>query len=305
MSSENLNTTARRLSEEVGLSIKKLWEEGVHFGHVRTRWNPKMSPYIYGIKNNVHIIDLRQTFYLLNIAQEILYKTAKRNGRILFVGTRPQAAKIVEDCAKACGQYYVTTRWLGGTLTNWPTVSRSIRTLEELERVIETNNEKQIYTKKEILDKTRHRDKLLSYLGGIRDMGGKPDLVVLFDTNKDHLAVKEAKILGIDTIAILDTNSEPDGITYPIPGNDDSMKALELYSKVFSSAVLLGMQDGLNESGENAAKYASSGDGALDRSVKFRDKGAVSRIKNDKRFSDSKVKIDDADKTFEEQLSEF
>jgi len=182
------------------ISIKDLWDAGVHFGHKTSNWNPKMSPYIYGQKNKLHIIDLRQTLVLLKEAQKAVYECVKNNSRILFVGSKIQASSIVAEYAKKCGQYYVATRWLGGTLTNWVTISKSIKKLDEIEKTIENSVENQIYTKKELLDLSRTRDKLLKSLGGIRDMGGKPDLMIVMDTKEDRVAIDEAKKLDVPVI---------------------------------------------------------------------------------------------------------
>ena len=237
-------------------TIKQLLEAGVHFGHRTMRRNPKMSKYIYGDRNSLHIIDLQQTAGLLYNALRIAKEVAKNNGRILFVATKKQAFEIVEQAAKRCGQYYVNHRWLGGMLTNWKTVSQSIRTLREVEKQLE-NNELDL-NKKERLMLERKRIKLNLALGGIRDMGGYPDLLFVIDTNREALAVAEAKKLGVPIMAVLDTNSNPDGITYPIPGNDDSIKSIKLYCRLLSDAILAGIKENMQIAGVNIEKLAES-----------------------------------------------
>lgn len=236
----------------LNVSITQLFDSGVHFGHKKSRWNPKMSNYIYGVKNNIHIIDLRKTMVLFNIALKTLYKVASKNGRILFVGTKSQAMDLVQEYAEKCGQYYVNHRWLGGILTNWYTVLNSIKKLEGLIELLKDETQLIAYTKKEILSMTRKKDKMMSFIGGIRTMGGKPDLLVALDINKESIAVKEAQKLNIPIIGIVDTNCNPDNIDYPIPGNDDAIKAIKLYLSLFCDAIIAGMQYGFSSSGEEA-----------------------------------------------------
>lgn len=237
------------------ITISELIEAGVHFGHKTMRWNPKMSSYLYGVKDDVHIIDLQQTLPLLNAALEKVYDVAKSNGRILFVGTKMQASDVIAEAAKRCGQYYINHRWLGGTLTNWITINKSIKKLSDLEKSIENanvaeeNSEVLRFTKKERLDITRKIEKLEKSLGGIREMGGVPNLLFVIDTNMEDIAIQEAKKLGIPVIAILDSNSNPDNIAYPIPGNDDATRAIKLYARLVSDAVLFGMKESLISSG--------------------------------------------------------
>lgn len=235
------------------ITISELIEAGVHFGHKTMRWNPKMSSYLYGVKDGVHIIDLQQTLPLLHVALETIYDVAKNNGRVLFVGTKMQASEIVAEAAKRCGQYYVNHRWLGGMLTNWSTINKSIKKLQELEKSIiddvEVEGEKPKFTKKEKLEITRSIDKLEKSLGGIREMGGLPDLLFIIDTNMEDIAIKEANKLNIPVVAILDSNSNPDNITYPVPGNDDATRAIKLYCRLVSDVVLHGMQESLIASG--------------------------------------------------------
>ncbi|WP_168464867.1 30S ribosomal protein S2 [Wolbachia endosymbiont of Ctenocephalides felis wCfeT] len=231
------------------VTIRDLAGSGVHFGHKTSRWNAKMAPYIYGVhqENRIHIIDLRKTLPLLLGAMKALYDVASQRGRILFVGTKFQAMDIIASEAIRCGQYYVNHRWLGGMLTNWGTVSSSIKTLMQYEKIL--GNEDSILTKKELGNIDKKRQKLDKALSGIREMGAVPDILFIIDTNKEHTAVAEAKKLGIPIVAILDTNSDPDDITYPIPGNDDSRKSIELYCKLAADFILAGIESSLARSG--------------------------------------------------------
>ena len=224
-------------------TMRQLLEAGAHFGHQTHRWNPKMERFIFGARANIHIIDLSQTMPLLHQALVKVREVAASGGRVLFVGTKRQAAEPVAAGAKRCAQYYVNHRWLGGTLTNWRTISGSIARLRELEGVLD-GGESAGRTKKELLQLTRERDKLELSLGGIKDMGGIPDLMFVIDTNKEAIAIQEARKLNIPVIAILDTNSDPQGITYPIPGNDDAARALQLYCDLMADAVLDGLTEG-------------------------------------------------------------
>ncbi|ALL13410.1 30S ribosomal protein S2 [Caulobacter henricii] len=228
-------------------SMRQLLEAGAHFGHQTHRWNPKMDRYIFGSRSNIHIIDLSQSIPLLHQALVKVREVAAAGGRVLFVGTKRQASDPVATAAKRCAQYYVNHRWLGGTLTNWRTVSGSIARLRELEGVL--SGEGQGRSKKELLQLTRERDKLELSLGGIKDMGGIPDIMFVIDTNKEAIAILEARKLNIPVIAILDTNCDPDGITYPIPGNDDAARALQLYCDLIADAVLDGLAAGQASSG--------------------------------------------------------
>jgi len=223
-------------------SMRQLLEAGVHFGHQTHRWNPKMGTFIFGARNNIHIIDLAQTVPLLHQALLAVKNTVARGGRVLFVGTKRQASEPIADAAKRCAQYYVNHRWLGGTLTNWQTISNSIRRLRMINETIEGGG--QGLTKKEVLDMSRDRDKLERALGGIKDMGGIPDLMFVIDTNKESIAIAEARKLNIPVVAILDSNCDPDGISYPVPGNDDAARAIQLYCDLIARAVI----DGLAES---------------------------------------------------------
>lgn len=230
-------------------TIRELLEAGVHFGHKTMRWNPRMAPYLFGSRNGTHIIDLQQTAPLLHNALNVVYNAVKKNGRVLFVGTKRQAQQSIADAANRCGQYYVNHRWLGGMLTNWNTVSRSIKTLRDIERRLEDENITAGLKKKEVLSLQRRAEKLRLSLGGILDMGGKPDVIFIIDTNKESLALKEAKTLGVPVIAVADSNSDPSGVDYLIPGNDDATRAIELYCKLISDAALAGVQDSLGASG--------------------------------------------------------
>jgi small subunit ribosomal protein S2 len=229
-------------------SMRQLLEAGAHFGHQTHRWNPKMERYIFGSRSNIHIIDLSQSIPLLHQALVKVREVAASGGRILFVGTKRQASEPIATAAKRCAQYYVNHRWLGGTLTNWRTVSGSIARLRELEGVVGGTGESS-RSKKELLQLTRESDKLELSLGGIKDMGGIPDLMFVIDTNKEAIAIQEARKLNIPVIAILDTNSNPDGITYPIPGNDDAARAIQLYCDLIADAVLDGLAAGQSASG--------------------------------------------------------
>jgi small subunit ribosomal protein S2 len=221
-------------------SMRQLLEAGVHFGHQAHRWNPKMAQFIFGTRNNIHIIDLAQTVPMLHQALQAISDTVAKGGRILFVGTKRQAQEAVADAAKRSAQYYVNSRWLGGTLTNWKTISGSIQRLRKLEEML-ASNEAQAYTKKERLDLQRERDKLDRSLGGIKDMGGLPDMLFVIDTNKEDIAIKEAQRLGVPVAAIVDTNCDPKGITYPVPGNDDASRAISLYCDLVAKAAIDGI----------------------------------------------------------------
>jgi small subunit ribosomal protein S2 len=229
------------------VGVRQLLEAGVHFGHHTRRWNPKMAPYIFGVRNGIHIIDLEQTEPLLHQGLQAIRDVVAGGGRVLLVGTKRQAQEPVAEAAKRCGQYYVNYRWLGGMLTNFKTISQSIRRLRELEERIA--QEQTGLTKRELLELTRNRNKLERALGGIKEMGGQPDILFVIDTNKEAIAVREANTLRVPIVAILDSNSSPDGIAYPIPGNDDAMRAIQLYCDLVSSAVLDGLQAELAASG--------------------------------------------------------
>jgi len=222
------------------VSMRQLLEAGVHFGHQTHRWNPKMGPYIFGARNKVHIIDLSETVPLLHRALVAVRDITAGGGRVLFVGTKRQASEAVAEAAKRCGQYYVNHRWLGGMLTNWQTISHSIKRLRTLEE--EINSSESGLTKKERLRMTREYEKLDRSLGGIKEMGGLPDLLFVIDTNKESIAIKEANTLGIPVVAVLDTNCDPEGIDFPVPGNDDASRAIHLYCDLIAGSVLEGIQ---------------------------------------------------------------
>lgn len=228
-------------------SLRNLLEAGVHFGHQTHRWNPKMGQFIYGQRNGIHIMDLTQTAPLLDAALNAVREVVAKNGRVLFVGTKRQAATAVAEAAERSAQYYMNHRWLGGTLTNWKTVSNSIKRLKQLDDKLENGAEG--LTKKERLGMEREQGKLQASLGGIREMGGTPDLVFIIDTNKESLAVAEARKLGIPIIAVIDSNCSPDGIDYPIPGNDDAARAIELYCDLISRSALDGMAAAMGSAG--------------------------------------------------------
>ncbi len=220
-------------------TMRQLLEAGVHFGHQTHRWNPKMKPYIFGDRNNIHIIDLAQTVPMLSRALQTVSDTVARGGRVLFVGTKRQASDIIADAAKRSAQYYVNSRWLGGMMTNWKTISNSIQRLRKLDEIL--SSEGSGYSKKERLNLEREREKLEKALGGIRDMGGTPDLMFIIDTNKEKIAIDEAKRLGIPVVAIIDSNCDPDAIDYPIPGNDDASRAISLYCDLIARAAIDGI----------------------------------------------------------------
>ncbi|MBM3628396.1 MAG: 30S ribosomal protein S2 [Alphaproteobacteria bacterium] len=228
-------------------SMRQLLEAGVHFGHQTRRWNPKMQSYIFGVRNNVHIIDLQQTVPLLAQALQAVREVTSQGGRVLFVGTKRQAQEPIAAAAQRCGQYFVNHRWLGGMLTNWKTISNSIRRLRELDERL--GGETKGLTKKETLNLTRERGKLERALGGIKEMGGLPDMLFIIDTNKEAIAVEEARRLNVPVVAVLDSNSSPDGISFPIPGNDDSLRAIQLYCDLVAGAVLDGLQAEMVASG--------------------------------------------------------
>ncbi len=228
-------------------SLRQLLEAGVHFGHQTQRWNPRMGEFIYGDRNGIHIIDLTQTVPMLDAALNVIRETVVKNGRVLFVGTKRQASKPIAEAAEKCAQYYMNHRWLGGTLTNWKTVSESIKRLKHLDEVLAEGAEG--LTKKERLGMERDQAKLQASLGGIRDMGGLPDLLFVIDVNKEDLAILEAKKLGIPVVAVVDTNCSPEGVDYIIPGNDDAARAIALYCDLAARAALDGMSAQLGAAG--------------------------------------------------------
>ncbi|HBT02414.1 30S ribosomal protein S2 [Salipiger marinus] len=228
-------------------NMRQLLEAGVHFGHQTQRWNPRMGEFIYGARNGIHIMDLTQTVPMLDAALKAIRDTVARNGRVLFVGTKRQAQQPIADAAERCAQYYMNHRWLGGTLTNWQTVSQSINRLKSIDERMESGAEG--LTKKERLGMERDQTKLQASLGGIRDMGGLPDMLFVIDVKKEALAVAEANKLGIPVVAIVDTNCSPDGVDYIIPGNDDAARAIALYCDLVSRAALDGMTGQMEAAG--------------------------------------------------------
>jgi len=219
------------------VKIEDLLESGVHFGHNVRRWNPKMKEYIYGVRNNIHIFDLRITLELLNTALTKIHETVSKSGKILFVGTKKQCSDVVKELAMLNNNFYVNKRWLGGTLTNWKTISNSIKRLEEIELFLKDNDLSKNLSKKELLDISREKQKLELNIGGIRTLNGKPDLLVVFDVIKDKIAVKEATKLNIPVVAIVDTNADPENIDYIIPGNDDALRSINLYKNYFLETI--------------------------------------------------------------------
>ena len=228
------------------ITIQELLDAGVHYGHVTRKWNPKMNPYIFGKRNGIHIIDLSKTLPMLNNALEAIKNVTSNYGRILFVATKNQASDIIKEAAIKCGQYYVNHRWLGGMLTNWKTIKQSIKKMKDLENIIANPAG---LTKKEIKILQTNLNKLEMAIGGIRDMGGRPDLIVVIDTNRESIAIKEAYKLGVPVVAVVDSDADPDNINYIIPGNDDATKSIDLYCSLFAEAALEGLQQGMAKSG--------------------------------------------------------
>ncbi|GGO53191.1 SSU ribosomal protein S2P [Roseovarius pacificus] len=237
-------------------TMRQLLEAGVHFGHQTQRWNPRMGEFIYGARNGIHIMDLTQTVPLLDAALNAVRETAAKGGRLLFVGTKRQASQPVADAAEKCAQYYMNHRWLGGTLTNWKTVSQSIKRLQEIDEVLGAGGEG--LTKKERLGLERDQEKLQASLGGIREMGGLPDMLFVIDVKKEALAVAEANKLGIPVVAVVDTNCSPDGVDYIIPGNDDAARAISLYCDLVSRAALDGTAAQMNAAGVDVGALADA-----------------------------------------------
>lgn len=243
-------------------SMRQLLEAGVHFGHQTHRWNPRVEKYLFGARNNIHIIDLSQTVPLLHQALKAVSDSVSKGGRILFVGTKRQASEIIATSSKSCAQYYVNARWLGGTLTNWATISNSIKRLRELEEML-AGDKAMSFTKKERLTRTRELQKLERSLGGIKDMGGLPDMLFVIDTNKEAIAIQEANRLGIPVIAILDSNCSPDGVDFPIPGNDDAGRAISLYCDLIARASIDGIGRGQGSSGMDIGESETIAEPAL------------------------------------------
>ncbi len=264
--SQVLATTAN--FGKVSFSMQDLFDVGAYFGHRANRWNPKMKNYIFGQRKGVHIIDTRKTYTSLCRALSFLYKIGKQNKKVLFVGTKKNIGEIVSKHALRCGQFYINKRWLGGTLTNWKTVANSIKTLRKIETQLSDAEEN--ITKKQRVTLEKKRIKLDAVLSGIRNMNGNPDVIIVFDTNIEHLAISEASNLDIPIIAIADTNSNPDKIRYLIPGNDDSGKAVDFYCSLFSGVILEAMKDNMAESGVDISKL--KGDSTIEDLVRAGDK---------------------------------
>ncbi|MSO13887.1 30S ribosomal protein S2 [Rickettsiales endosymbiont of Trichoplax sp. H2] len=237
------------MSYKPNFDIKALLEAGVHFGHRKNHWNPEMAKYIYGVKNKAHIIDLKQSAHHLYNALRVMFTVASNKGKVLFVNTKKQSTDVVKNAADKCSQYYVNHRWLGGMLTNWTTVSSSIKTLKKYEEILDS--EEGLYTKKELLDFTRKKEKLEKAIGGIRNLVRLPDILFVIDVKTHAIAIQEANKLNIPVIAIVDTNSSPKGVDFVIPGNDDSRKSIKLYCNLMSEAILAGMEINLTSEGVN------------------------------------------------------
>ncbi len=246
------------------VKIEDLLESGVHFGHNVRRWNPKMQEYIYGVRNNIHIFDLRITLELLNTALTKIHETVSKSGKILFVGTKKQCSDIVKELAMLNNNYYVNKRWLGGTLTNWKTISNSIKRLEEIELFLQNNDQSKNLSKKELLDISREKQKLDLNIGGIRSLNGKPDLLIIFDVIKDKIAVREANKLNIPVVAIVDSNGDPENIDYVIPGNDDALRSINLYKNYFFETI----QDAANFQNQSSENENEKSDDNLKKDEK-------------------------------------
>ena len=273
--------------------MKELLEAGVHFGHQTHRWNPKMKEFIYGEHNNIHIIDLSQTMGMLRNALTAVKEVTQSGGRILFVGTKRQASEIISENASQCAQYYVNHRWLGGTLTNWKTISNTIARLKSIQETLDDEGSAGL-TKKELLKLTRERDKLELSIGGIKNMGSLPDLIFIIDTVREQIAIKEAIKLNIPIAAIIDTNSDPEGITYPIPGNDDSTKSIKLYCDLISQAALDGIsiqsqniQDESQKKKEKPQKESASNEDNNSKELLDPETNKAKKIENPKKNNDS------------------
>ena len=269
-------------------SMSELLEAGAHFGHQKHRWNPKMEPFIFGVRNNIHILDLSQTIPLLHRALTAVRDVTKSGGRILFVGTKRQGQEIIANAANDCAQYYMNHRWYGGTLTNWKTISNTIKRLRTIEDLLD-NDDLSGLTKKELLKLNREKEKLDTSIGGIKDMGGLPDLIFVLDTVKEQIAIQEATKLNIPIAAIIDSNSNPDGITYPIPGNDDSTKSISLFCDLISKAALDGIAQSQNETStdtETAPKVTKN------KNVKTKDVKS-----DDDKAEEKEIKTNKSDKT--------
>ena len=274
-------------------NIRQLLEAGVHFGHQTHRWNPLMDEYIYGSRNGIHIIDLTQTLTMLDVALNEIHKLVSKGGSVLFVGTKRQAQHAIAEAATKCAQYYINYRWLGGTLTNWNTVSNSILRLKDLEGFDES--QLSLFTKKERLNIEKEHQKLNLSLGGIKEMKNIPDMLFVVDTNKEAIAIKEAKKIGIPVVAILDSNSSTDGVDFPIPGNDDASRAISLYCDLVSKTILDGMESHLGSAGIDLGESEAPSSGDLPE-----EKSSENDISNDK-VSSEKVEADVANQSSDDQ----
>ena len=274
-------------------NIRQLLEAGVHFGHQTHRWNPLMDEYIYGSRNGIHIIDLTQTLTMLDVALNEIHKLVSKGGSVLFVGTKRQAQHAIAEAATKCAQYYINYRWLGGTLTNWNTVSNSILRLKDLEGFDES--QLSLFTKKERLNIEKEHQKLNLSLGGIKEMKNIPDMLFVVDTNKEAIAIKEAKKIGIPVVAILDSNSSTDGVDFPIPGNDDASRAISLYCDLVSKTILDGMESHLGSAGIDLGESETPSSGDLPE-----EKSSENDISNDK-VSSEKVEADVPNQSSDDQ----
>jgi len=287
-------------------SMSALLEAGVHFGHQKHRWNPKMEPFIFGVRNNIHILDLSQTIPLLHRALTAVRDVTKSGGRILFVGTKRQGQEIIANAANDCAQYYMNHRWYGGTLTNWKTISNTIKRLRTIEDLLD-NDDLSGLTKKELLKLNREKEKLDTSIGGIKDMGGLPDLIFVLDTVKEQIAIQEATKLNIPIAAVIDSNSNPDGITYPIPGNDDSTKAISLFCDLISKAALDGIAQSQNETPVQTETSPKVVKKKASKVKETNSNDTVDNVEESLNFDEKSIETDDAIKTSElkkEEVSE-
>jgi small subunit ribosomal protein S2 len=281
-------------------NMRQLLEAGVHFGHQSHRWNPKMSPYIFGVRNNIHIIDLAQTVPLLHQALVKVSEVVAQRGRVLFVGTKRQASDAIAEAAKRSAQYYINHRWLGGTLTNWKTISQSIRRLKQLEEMLA--GEAKGRTKKEILQLTRSRNSLNKSLGGIKDMGGLPDLLFVIDTNKEDIAIKEARRLNVPVAAVVDTNCNPDGITFVVPGNDDASRAITLYCDLIARAAI----DGISRAqGDMGIDVGAAAEPVVEELPPAADESSYEVLSGPRGVADDLKKLGHVSPTIEKKLNDL
>ena len=275
-------------------SMSELLEAGAHFGHQKHRWNPKMEPFIFGVRNNIHILDLSQTIPLLHKALTAVRDVTKSGGRILFVGTKRQGQEIIANAANDCAQYYMNHRWYGGTLTNWKTISNTIKRLRTIEDVLD-NDDLSGLTKKELLKLNREKEKLDTSIGGIKDMGGLPDLIFVLDTVKEQIAIQEATKLNIPIAAIIDSNSNPDGITYPIPGNYDSTKAISLFCDLISKAAL----DGIAQSQNETSVQTETSQKVVKKKASKTKNSKVKEANNDDKSDNAEISLNSDEKSIE------